>query len=316
VRHAAVAARVTAAARRADVVYATSLVRRAVMGARTARRPVVVKLVADEAYERARREGLFSGTLEDFQRWPGSRRVRALRASRTAALRHASHVLVPSAYLQEIALGWGLDPGRVSVVPNPAPAAPSFPPRAVLRDELGIEGDDVVFAFAGRLTAQKALPSLLEALARVRVGRLLLLGEGPELPGLEARVATLGLGTRVRFLGAGDRDAVLRLFAGADVAILPSAWENAPHTVVEALAVGTPVIATAVGGVPEVVRDGVNGLLVPPGDADALAEALSRIGEDAAVRAALAEAAPRSVAELAEDVVLERIERLLVEAAQ
>jgi glycosyltransferase involved in cell wall biosynthesis len=186
----------------------------------------------------------------------------------------------------------------------------------VLRDELGIEGDDVVFAFAGRLTAQKALPSLLEALARVRVGRLLLLGEGPELPGLEARVATLGLGTRVRFLGAGDRDAVLRLFAGADVAILPSAWENAPHTVVEALAVGTPVIATAVGGVPEVVRDGVNGLLVPPGDADALAEALSRIGEDAAVRAALAEAAPRSVAELAEDVVLERIERLLVEAAQ
>ena len=70
---------------------------------------------------------------------------------------------------------------------------------------------------------------------------------------------------------------MLALFRAADASLLTSSWENFPHTVVEALAVGTPVIATAVGGVPELVRDGENGLLVPAGDADALAGAIRRL---------------------------------------
>ena len=74
------------------------------------------------------------------------------------------------------------------------------------------------------------------------------------------------------FLGGGSRDDVLELFRAADGSLLSSAWENFPHTVVEALAVGTPVIATAVGGVPEIVRDGQNGLLVAPHDVVALGE--------------------------------------------
>ena len=86
------------------------------------------------------------------------------------------------------------------------------------------------------------------------------------------------------------REQVLRLFHAADASVLPSAWENFPHTVVEALAVGCPVIATAVGGVPEVVRDGENGLLVPPGDSGALAAAIARFFADDALRARLREA--------------------------
>ena len=70
---------------------------------------------------------------------------------------------------------------------------------------------------------------------------------------------------------------MLRILYAADAALLSSRWENFPHLVVEALAVGTPVIATAVGGVPEVVRDGENGLLVPAGDPDALAAAIRRL---------------------------------------
>ena len=88
---------------------------------------------------------------------------------------------------------------------------------------------------------------------------------------------------------------MLRLFRAADASLLPSAWENFPHTVVEALAVGCPVIATAVGGVPEVVRDGENGLLVAPGDPAALAAAISRFFGDGELRARLSEAAARSV---------------------
>jgi glycosyltransferase involved in cell wall biosynthesis len=304
-RHLAVVREVARAGRRADRVYATTMVRRAALGAALARRPLVVKLVADEAYERAVRADRFAGTLEDFQRRRGGLRSRLLRWTRTAALRRATHVLVPSAYLRELALGWGLRPARVSVIPNPAPTLPTLPGREEARRMLGVEG--FTLAAAGRLTRQKALGDALAAVARVDGVRLVLAGDGPERASLESRSRDLGLDGRVRFLGARPREDVLRLFRAADAALLTSAWENLPHGVLEALAVGTPVIATAVGGVPEVVREGENGLLVSPGDVGALAEAIRRLATDDALRGALADAAADSVAELAEPRILARV---------
>jgi glycosyltransferase involved in cell wall biosynthesis len=304
-RHLAVVREVAHAARRADRVYATTMIRRATLGASLARRPLVVKLVADEAYERAVRTNRFAGTLEDFQRHGGGLRVRLLRATRTAALRRARVVLVPSAYLREVAVGWGLPPDRLTVIPNPAPVLPVLPDRAEVRAGLGIDG--VALAAAGRLTRQKALGDALAAVAQVDGVTLLLAGDGPERSALERRARELGLDGRVRFLGAQTRDEVIGLFHAADAAILTSAWENMPHTVLEALAVGTPVIATSVGGVPEVVHDGENGLLVAPGDVAALADAIRRVATDDALRAALADHAARSVEELSEPRILSRI---------
>jgi glycosyltransferase involved in cell wall biosynthesis len=104
------------------------------------------------------------------------------------------------------------------------------------------------------------------------------------------------------------------MFRAVDAALLTSAWENLPHTVLEALAAGTPVIATAVGGVPEVVLDGENGLLVPAGDVDAIASAIERIVRDDELRASLAARAPVSVEELSEPRILRRIVRAIEEA--
>ena len=277
-RHLAVAREVWRAARRADRVYATTMVRRAALGATLARRPLVVKLVADEAFERERRSGRFDGTLEEFQESGGGLRVRALRATRTAALRRARRVVVPSAYMREIAICWGLSPERVTVVPNPAPALPPLPSRDEARAALGIHG--FAIGTAGRLTAQKALGDALAAVERVGDVELLALGDGPERAALEREAERLDLSERVRFLGAGSRDDVLRLFRAADVVLLTSAWENLPHTLLEALAVGTPVIATAVGGIPEVLREGENGILVPAGDIAAIASAIERVARD------------------------------------
>jgi glycosyltransferase involved in cell wall biosynthesis len=312
-RHLAVVGKVVAAGRRADRVYATTMVRRAALGAALARRPLVVKLVADEAFERERRAGRFGGTLEDFQQARGGPRRRLLRRSRTAALRRARHVLVPSAYLREVALGWGLRPDRVTVVPNPAPPVPPLPSRDEARAALGIHGP--ALATAGRLTAQKSLGDALQAVARVAGVELLVLGDGPERPVLEQAAASLGIAGRVRFLGPGSRDDVLRLFRAADAVLVTSAWENLPHTVLEALAVGTPVIATAVGGIPEVVVDGVNGLLVPAHAVDAIAAAVERLigGDD--LRRSLAAAAPGSVDGLSEPRMLRRIVDAIVDDA-
>jgi glycosyltransferase involved in cell wall biosynthesis len=311
-RHVRAAHLIRTCARRADVVYATSMVRRAALGARLARKPLVVKLVSDEVFERATRSGRYRGTLDEFQRVGGAR-WRALRAARDAALRSARHVFCPSAYLREIALGWRLDPGRVSVLPNPAPEIPALSSREELRAELELEGD--VLAFAGRLSVQKSLGTALEAVAATPGVTLVIAGDGPDRLTLERRMQELGLGGRVRFLGSVSRSAVLRLFRASDASVLPSAWENFPHTVVEALAVGCPVIATSVGGVPEVVLDGENGLLVPPGDAQALAGAIRRFFSDPELAARLAAAALSSVAHHTEEVVFTAIEAELEKAA-
>ena len=311
-RHVRCALAVRTHAQDADVVYATSMLRRAALGARLARRPLVVKLVSDEVFERATRSGRFDGTLADFQRVGGAR-TRFLRATRNAAVRSARHVFIPSAYLRAIALRWGLDPDRVSVLPNPAPEVPPLPSRDELRAGLGLDGS--VLAFAGRLGPQKAVGVLLSALANVHDVALVIAGDGPDRATLERRVRELGLEGRVRFLGGVPREQVLRLFGAADASVLSSAWENFPHTVVEALAVGCPVIATAVGGVPEIVRDGVNGLLVRPGDPEALREAIERFFADDELRRRLAEAAPASVAGYSEEAVFARIEAELEQAA-
>jgi len=312
-RHLRCALLVRARARESDVVYATSMVRRAAIGSRLAHRPLVVKLVSDEVFERMQREGRFAGSLDQFQRARGGMRVRFLRATRTRALRGARHVLSPSEYLRRLALGWGLEPARISVLPNPAPEIPPLPGREELRAELGLDGH--VLAFAGRLGIQKSLGVAFEALGANPGVTLAIAGDGPEREWLERRARELELDGRVRFLGGLSREGVLRLFRAADASLLSSSWENFPHSVVEALAAGVPVIATAVGGVPEVVRDGVNGLLVPPDDPRALGEALARFFGDSELRRRLADEASESVAGYSEDAVFSKVENVLERAA-
>jgi glycosyltransferase involved in cell wall biosynthesis len=313
VRHGRVTARVRERATHIDVVYATSMLGRAVLGSSLGHRPVVVKLVADEAYERARRWGLFAGDLEAFQRFPGGLRIRLLRRVRDRALRRADHLVCPSGYLAALAVGWGVPQERVTVLPNAAPPLPSLPDRDEAREPLGVDGP--VLAFAGRITKQKSLGVALDALAGVENVSLLIAGDGPDLPCLRRRVAELGLDGRIRFLGPLERNEVLALFRAADASLLTSSWENFPHTVVEALAVGTPVIATSVGGVPELVRDGENGLLVPAGDTEALAVAIRRVTGEPALRERLAAAAAPSVESLRPETVYSRLEEILRRAA-
>lgn len=303
VRYPLVAATGFRLARRADVVYATATYAAAAVAATG--RPLVAKLVSDPAYERARRYGLFSGDLESFQRATGPR-VDVLKTLRTASLRRARRVVVPSSYLAGIAAGWGLDRERLEVLVNPAP-----PPLTVEPTPLPAG----TFVFVGRLTEQKALPVALAAIQAVEGARLVVVGDGPERTRLTRLVGELGTADRVTFTGPLPRDEVLRLLAGARAAVLSSAWENLPHAAVEALAVGTPVVSTSVGGVPEVVFDGENGLLVPPNDPEALAAALRRVLTDDDLHARLAARAQPSVEAIGREPTYERLEQILVEAA-
>jgi glycosyltransferase involved in cell wall biosynthesis len=218
-------------------------------------------------------------------------------------VRRAAWVLCPSEYIAELAASWRGTRDRIAVLPNPAPDA---------SDAVPFEPSErPLVAFAGRLTAAKNLGVALHAVGRLPEATLVVAGDGEERERLE-RLA----GARVRFLGARPRGEVLGLLAAADVAVLPSAWENFPHAAVEALAMGTPVVATRVGGVPEIVRDGENGLLVDAGDAAAFAAALERVLHDDDLRARLTAAAAGSVARFSANTVYGELERFLDEAAR
>jgi glycosyltransferase involved in cell wall biosynthesis len=308
--HVRTAAEIARRAASADVVYTTGMFGRSSGGTLAARRPYVVKLTADPAFERARRRGLVDGDVDEFQRLRGSAVVRALRLARDVELRLAAHVFTPSSYLRDLVVSWGVRAERVSVLPNPVPTLPPLAAREDLRVELGLNGPTL--AFAGRLTAQKSLEVALEAVAANEGVHLAIAGEGDCRTALERRALELGMADRVRFLGALRRERVLELFRAADAAILSSSWENFPHTVVEALAVGTPVVATAVGGVGEVVTEGENGLVVPSGDAPALARAIERYFGDAELRERLRSAAADSVRRFRGETVLGELERVLV----
>jgi glycosyltransferase involved in cell wall biosynthesis len=137
-------------------------------------------------------------------------------------------------------------------------------------------GGSVVFA--GRLSAEKGVDTLIEAIGRLgRAGRLSVAGEGPERARLEALSGEVAPG-RVRFLGRLGKADMVSLLRSATVVAVPSRWyENQPMIVLEALALGVPVVASDMGGLPELVETGVNGALVPPEDDEALAVALAAL---------------------------------------
>jgi len=312
-RHARGAALVRARARRADVVYSTGMLGRSGRGTLSVGRPLVVKLTSDPTFERSLRYGLTPPDLMRFQQL-GGLRIRALRGVRDLILRRAARIVTPSASLRELALGWGLAPERVVVVPNPVSAPTDLPPRAQARQRHGLDQGRVI-GFAGRLVPQKSLDVAFRALTRSVPATFVVAGDGPDAAALHKLSAELGLDGSVRFLGPQPRATTFELLRAADVALLSSSWENFPHMLVEALAIGTPVIATDVGGVGEIVDHERNGILVPAGDADALAAAIDRFFTDGELRARLERAAAPSVARYAPPAIYDRLEGLLREAA-
>ena len=167
--------------------------------------------------------------------------------------------------------------------------------RERVRTELGIPDGSVVAITVANLRREKDYPNLLRA-ARAALAReprlvVLAVGQGPLAHEVHDLHQQLGLGERVRLLGY--RADVRDLLAAADLFVLASAFEGLPVSIMEAMAAGLPVAATAVGGVPEAVVDGETGVLVPPNDADALAAALVRLSRDPALRSRMGAAARR-----------------------
>jgi glycosyltransferase involved in cell wall biosynthesis len=197
------------------------------------------------------------------------------------------------------------------VNPDTVPRGPEARTRA--RDLLGLASTRPVVGIVANLSPKKDHAGLLTAIDQVRTRvpdvLLLLIGSGPLEDELRARVAADGLRDHVRFLGS--RDDVAELLPALDVFVLGSRFEGLPIALLEAMAAELPCVATAVGGVPEALTDGVEGRLVPPGDPRALATALEEVLGAPGVRAAMGSAARRRVrSEFSIDRAVRRTEEL------
>lgn len=174
-------------------------------------------------------------------------------------------LIAPSRFYRDKLIAWGWDADRIAHIPNCIDTS-AYTPTAS-------EGD--YFVYAGRLAPEKGLGTLLRAVALARQ-KLVLAGSGPE----EERLRRLAenFGTDVVFAGHLDKPALQRLIGEALALVLPSEWyENAPISLLEAYALGRPVIGARIGGIPELIADGETGLLVESGNAAALAEAMAAL---------------------------------------
>jgi len=177
---------------------------------------------------------------------------------------------------------------QAPLIPNGIPTheyAPDTEKRLCWRQANRIEAEAIVVVSVGRLVPSKNHALMLNAFSRVRSASplyLLLVGGGELEDMVRKQIEELGLAARVRMLGV--RADIPDVLNASDVFVLSSEWEGNPMSVQEAMASGLPVVSTAVGGVPELLQDGVSGLLVPSGDEQALAHALQRLVDDAPLR--------------------------------
>lgn len=209
----------------------------------------------------------------------------------------------------------GIDPRRTLFIPNGV--LPSPPPSGQdVRAELGIKADAPVVGTVGAHRPQKALHVLLRAAAILAEEwpdlQVLMAGDGPERAALERLAGELGASNTVRFLGS--RTDIPDILRALDVAVCCSDFEGSPLAVMEYMEAALPVVATAVGGVPDLIEPGVHGLLVPPRDPPALAGAISELlGNPERARTMGARGQERQRTEFDIDVLVHRLEDLYLE---
>lgn len=238
-------------------------------------------------------------------------------AVQRVAHRMASHVTAVSQTVADTVAALGVPRERITVIPNGVDAG-RFPEGAGDRSLLGVNGNGPVIGSVGCLEPRKDYGTLLDALAALRARGIefsaAIIGEGRERAALEDRARALGLETRVKFLG--ERPDIDRLLPALDVFVLSSREEGISNALLEAMAAGRASVATAVGGTPEVLKDGETGWLVPARSPSALAAALAAVLADPVEAERRGQAARRYAREeLSIDAMARRHEAFYAKAA-
>lgn len=272
-------------------------------------RPLVLKVVGDYAWEQGTQRWGVADSLDEFakhhQKYPWQ--VRLLKRAQTYVARGADRVITPSKYLKSILVDWGVDSRRVSVIYNGFHMERIAETPSVLRKHLKWTGKVIITV--GRLVPWKGMRELVETMPDILAvhpdARLVIAGDGPEEEPLRARTKELALEDRITFVGRLDQATLFRYVKAADLFVLNTAYEGFSHQILETMALGTPVITTAVGGNREIIRNDENGILVAPGAVQSLKEAIIGLLSDPVRAERLARVAHKDVAGFTDDIMLD-----------
>jgi len=256
--------------RGAQVLYVNGLYLEAVIANYWLHKPMVQKIVGDWAWERSTNKGWIKDNFEEFQQRKYGAKVERLKTLRNFCVRRADTLIAPSDYLARVITTWGVSASKIVVVYN-AVEIPSFARTTVpLTTRLNV-------VTVGRLVAWKQIDHLIEAVTEIEDAGLVVVGDGPERSRLEDLARANNVNDRVYFAGQRSQEETLALMAACDLFVLNSTYEGFPHVVLEAMCAGLPVVATEVGGTPELVRHGENGLLISPSANGALSKTLLKL---------------------------------------
>lgn len=305
-----------------DVVYVNEhLALLHVFAARLRGKPVMMRMMVDGAWEISHRKGWIGGdTIDEFQTKTYGWRVALMRRLQKRWWGRARRIIACSNYLRGIAVSrYGVSGDKVQLIYNayngPAPDSVRET-QSEARKKLALAPKPRYLLTICRLMVWKRVDGIIRALKELPADvELLVVGDGDMLDAWKRVAWELGLAERVHFLGNRPYKDIPLLIRAADIFVLNSTYEGLSHTLLEVCALGTPAVATDIGGNPEVIESGVNGLLVPPNDASALAPAIGRLLADKELQQRFREESLRRMDRFAPERTFGQVEASLREVA-
>lgn len=319
IRHAAYFWNVLQKGKKADVIYAldpVSVGLPALCASALLRKRFFVRLGGDYAWEQGQQRFGLAESLDEYTRNRDSApfMVRVFASIQTCVVRRAVCVVAPSEYLKSIIAAWGVVPEKIQVIYSALFPLEVIASRTQIRERLSYEGQ--VITTVGRLVPWKGFAELIHVISELRSQEhrdvsLVIVGDGPQQAELQKTIRDLQLEEHVQLLGRLSKDALGPVIRGSDLFVLNTSYEGLSHQLLEVMDLGIPIVTTNVGGNPELITDGVSGLLVAPHDTDNLKKAIVRMLDNESLRTRMVQNARVKLQEFTQEAEVARFAKLL-----
>jgi glycosyltransferase involved in cell wall biosynthesis len=296
-----------------DIIYAQDPLGAGVpagLASKVLRKKFVIKIVGDRAWETGKQKFGIEDTLDDFSKNKSySFCIRILKNGQLFSTRLADKIITPSYYLKKIIQNWGVDGNKIKVVYNSFDILEGIEDKESIKKTLSFNGKYIVSV--GRLVPWKGFDTLINLIPSILKkfpnAKLLIIGDGPEKKKLCDSVDKLELRENVVFLGSVNHKTLLHHIRASDIFVLNTGYEGFSHVLLEAMALGTPIVTTSVGGNVELIKDKQNGLLVEYNNSDELVDAVLKLLTDDFLAENLARNAKNNVMKFSRERMIDEL---------
>ena len=282
------------------------------------RKPFLIRLGGDYAWEQGQQRFGLLQTLDEYTLAPrqAAFQVRFLASLQTFIVRKAKFVIAPSEYLKSIIASWKkVDASKIRVIYSALFPLQVEGDRKMIREQLSYTG--TVITTVGRLVPWKGFSELIEVVASLKKEvpdiSLVIIGDGPQEEILKEQITTLHMEDTVRLVGRLGKDALGAALKGSDLFVLNTSYEGLSHQLLEVMELGIPIVTTNVGGNPELIVDGISGVLVPIHDTHELQKTIVRVLQNKELQIRLVQNARVRIKDFNQDVVVNQLARLVSE---